>query len=123
MVQNLALTLQIVKAIEVQSMKGIQLCFRRRAMFASSATRLREYLRRSRSGRSSRALCNAQNRAIDVRSGLTPPLSPSLRAHSSPIGDLLVRFMLGVRATTQIHFTGADVESAATLAPNVGALP
>ncbi|WP_321176724.1 hypothetical protein [Bradyrhizobium sp. USDA 3256] len=45
----------------------------------------------------------------------------SARSHSSPVNDELVTFMLACRATTQIHFTAADIESDATHAPDVDA--
>ncbi|WP_157113423.1 hypothetical protein [Bradyrhizobium embrapense] len=44
---GLALTMQIVKAIDRQSMKRNQLCFPRRAMIASRPTQPLKYLRRS----------------------------------------------------------------------------
>jgi hypothetical protein len=47
MVNDLALSLQIVRAMDVQSMKRNQLCFRRSAMIASSAARALKDLRRS----------------------------------------------------------------------------
>ncbi|MCC8951894.1 hypothetical protein H8B02_00035 [Bradyrhizobium sp. Pear77] len=60
MMIGLALTLQIVKAIDRQSMKRNQLCFSRRARIASSPTQALKYLRRS-------SLCSPFQRARPER--------------------------------------------------------
>ncbi|WP_375775894.1 hypothetical protein ACE103_29385 [Bradyrhizobium sp. ma5] len=115
MMIGLALTLQIVKAIDRQSMKRNQLCFPRRAMIASWPTQPLKYLRRpSLSSPFQRARPERLKR-LTRENGTNAPLISSRRMHSSIIADQLTSFMLASDATMQVHFIDrfaiTDVES------------
>jgi hypothetical protein len=121
MMNNLALRVQIVKAIDRQSMKRNQLCFQRRAMIASSTTPALKYLRLSPIQTAAPRLAMGETEPINARNRLDHCRTASTRAMSSLIDDQLVRFMLACCATMQIHFIDmlpiTDVKFAGTRAP------
>ncbi|WP_139487286.1 hypothetical protein [Bradyrhizobium ivorense] len=98
MENDLALTLQIVKANEAQSMKRNQLCFRRRAMIASSAAHALKDLRRLLVEQSPPGRCNGQN--CCNRRGKHPQLLPDFVSASALVSDR--------RPTHKVHARAPD---------------
>ncbi|MBR1203749.1 MULTISPECIES: hypothetical protein [unclassified Bradyrhizobium] len=115
MMIGLALTLQIVKAIDRQSMKRNQLCFPRRAVIASSPMPPLKYLRRSSLSSPFQRARPELVKHLARKNGTSDPRISSRRMHSSIIADQLTSFMLASNATMQVHFIDrlaiTDVES------------
>jgi hypothetical protein len=127
MMIGLALTLQIVKAIDRQSMKRNQLCFSRHAMIASSPTQALKYLRRPSLSSPFRRARSERLKRLTRKNGTSDLLISSRRLHSSIIADQLTSFMLASEATMQVHFIDrlaiTDVESRHGLQADVHIAP